>query len=108
MDDMPIDWIEQVISFLSLTDVYKCKSVCMAWHVAADRVLSDWETLRLTESNEWPVTADRDQIVLNDDETWIERLKQLVRLKEIYVTGIILNRRSWRSWMTSCSGMQQL
>ena len=66
MDDMPIDWIEQVISFLSLTDVYKCKSVCMAWHVAADRVLSDWETLRLTESNEWPVTADRDQIVLND------------------------------------------
>ena len=41
MGDMPIDCVEQVISFLPLVDVYKCKSVCKAWHVAADRVLTE-------------------------------------------------------------------
>ena len=88
MDDMPIDWVEQVISFLSLTDVYKCKSVCKAWHVAADRVLSDWETLAL--AYEWDETCGgaprKNRIFLNDDETWIERLQQLVRLKKVSVT----------------------
>ena len=60
MDDMPVDWIEQVLSFLPLTDVYKCRSVCMAWHVAADRVLNDWETLVIGEKQrrERPVRAD--------------------------------------------------
>ena len=86
MDDMPIDWVEQVISFLPLVDVYKCKSVCKAWHVAADRVLSDWETLVLEDIEMRAVRAGKNQIFLqNDAKTWIKRLKQLVRLKEIFV-----------------------
>ena len=98
MDDMPIDWIEQVLTFLPLTDVYKCKSVCKAWHVAADRVLSDWETLVMKDKKTQlvtgkkqiktrPVRADKNQIFVTDDATWLKRLKQLVRLKEIFVTG---------------------
>ena len=86
MDDMPIDWIEQVISFLPLTDVYKCRSVCKAWNVAADRALSDWETLVM--GNEPSLKTDKNQIFMNDAdcETWIKRLGQLVRLKRIFVT----------------------
>ena len=84
MDDMPIDCVEQVISFLPITDVYKCKSVCMAWHVAADRVLSDWETLVMRDRDKRPVITDKNQIFVNEDGPWIERLKQLVRLKKIF------------------------
>ena len=94
MDDMPVDWIEQVLSFLPITDVYKCRSVCKAWYVAADRVLSDWETivivikdpkgLRAIAGKERPVRADKNRIFLKDAKR-IKRLTQLVRLKEIFV-----------------------
>ena len=88
MDDMPIDWVEQVISFLPLADVYKCKSVCMAWKVAADRVLSDWETLVIVRSDIKTRPADKDHIFMpGDAEKWIERTKQLVRLKKLFVNG---------------------
>ena len=92
MDDMPIDWVEQVITFLPLTEVYKCRSVCMAWHVAADRVLNDWETLVIgkKEFKTRSDRADKNHIVMQKDadcETWIKRLKQLVRLKRMLVTG---------------------
>ena len=60
----------------------------MAWHVAADRVLSDWDTLVLRDNRGWPVVAGKNQIWLqNDAETWIKRLEHLVRLKRIFVTG---------------------
>ena len=88
MDDMPIDWVEQVLSFLPLTDVYKCKSVCKAWHVAADRVLSDWETLGMRKEKPYRWALDQNKIFLQDDadcRTWIKRLKRLVRLKKIFV-----------------------
>ena len=89
MDDMPIDWVEQVISFLPLTDVYNCKYVCMAWNVAADRVLSDWETIVIvTKEGSGSVIAENENhIFLNGAETWTERLKPLVRLKRIFVPG---------------------
>ena len=111
MDDMAIEWVEQVLSFLPLTEVYKCRSVCKKWQAAADYVISDWETL--TVACEWGSNcADahlKNRILLNKaavsvnrqararsmiwhrrqtetDATWIKRLKQLVRLKEIFVT----------------------
>ena len=104
MDDMPVDWIEQVISFLSLTDVYKCRSVCMAWHVAADRVLSDWDILELAYGSgshcgdaphQISILLDKAAVLTDrqdrghpiDAETWIKRLKPLVRLKKIFLTG---------------------
>ena len=86
--DMPIDCVEHVISFLSLIDVYKCRSVCMAWRVAADRVLSVWETLVIVkkQSKTRPVIADKNQIFLIDGDQAIKRLEQLIRLKKIFVT----------------------
>ena len=110
MDDMPIDWIEQVISFLPITDVFKCRSVCRTWYVAANNVLSDWETLMIVmkDGKTQPVRTDKNEIFLTKDkvwfnrsldhgqgtsgqrtanaphaQTWIERLKQLARLKEM-------------------------
>ena len=47
MDDMAIEWVEQVLSSLPLSDVYKCRSVCKKWQAATDYVISDWETLAL-------------------------------------------------------------
>ena len=110
MDDMAIEWVEQVLSFLPITDVYKCRSVCKKWQAAANYVLSDWETLELMfrDGKTRPVRTDKNQVFLNNitiqsyrrprlaqvmtgheakdqshDLIWIERLNQLVRLKEI-------------------------
>ena len=101
MDDMAIEWVEQVLSFLPLTDVYKCKSVCKEWHVAADRVLSDWEKLVIEMEDDDNGTsviliADKNQIFLqNDPETWIKRLKQLVRLKKVFINGNYFGSEIW-------------
>ena len=109
MDDMAIEWVEQVLSFLPLSDVYKCRSVCKKWQAAADYVISDWETLALAYDlgSKCRAAPHKNWIVLNkaadsinrqararpmiwrrrqtDAATWIEQLKQLVRLKEIFV-----------------------
>ena len=103
MDDMAIEWVEQVLSFLPLADVYKCKSVCKEWHAAANYVISDWEKQELVFRNfeTGPVRTGKNQIFidraaiqLNGEvaneahaQTWIKRLKQLVRLKEIFIPG---------------------
>ena len=47
MDDMAVEWVEQVLSFQSITDVYKCRSVCKKWQAAANYVISDWTKLEL-------------------------------------------------------------
>ena len=112
MDDMAIEWVEQVLSFLPLSDVYKCRSVCKTWQAAANYVISDWETLEVVvrKCKQWPVRTDKNQIFLITDsalchrrrhrrglahvysrnkkvltyvQTWIERLNQLGRLREI-------------------------
>ena len=88
MDDMAIEWVEQVLSFLPLTDVYKCKSVCKEWQAAANYVISEWETLVLVIKDRRAIRPDKNEIFLqNEAEKWIKRLKQLVRLKRIFVTG---------------------
>ena len=109
MDDMAIEWVEQVLSFLPITDVYKCRSVCKKWQAAANYVISDCSTLAL--AYKWGSTRDaphKNRILLNtaavlmdrqarkrpwiwhkkktetDATTWIERLKHIVRLKAFY------------------------
>ena len=109
MDDMAIEWVEQVISFLPLTDVFKCRSVCKMWQAAANNVISDWEKLVLeVRSMRSPVRGKEraentiflfksiirrpgqydlalcdNPAIQKEALAWIERLKQLARLKEI-------------------------
>ena len=110
MQDMAIEWLEQVLSFLPLPDVYKCKSVCKEWQAAANDVIRNWKTLVLVvrDSKTLPVRTHNNQIFMDraaispksrsrflhwrmrneqanrsHAQSWIKRLKQLVRLKEI-------------------------
>ena len=110
MDDMAIEWVEQVLSFLPITDVYKCRSVCKKWQAAANYVISDCSTLAL--AYKWGTNCrdapHKNRILLNkaavlidrqarrrpmiwrrtktetNAATWIERLKQIVRLKAFH------------------------
>ena len=114
MDDMPFDCVKHVLSFLPITDVYKCKSVCRTWQEVANYVISHCTTLTLAYkwASNCPGAPHQNRIILNkpavfinrqararpmfwsrtktettDAATWIKRLEQLVRLKEIFVTG---------------------
>jgi hypothetical protein len=46
--DMPVEWLMQCMSFLSLPDKYMCRSVCKKWFVAGREVLKDQEELVLS------------------------------------------------------------
>ena len=112
MDDMAIEWVEQVLSFLPITEVYKCRSVCKKWQAAANYVIKGCSTMTLVLPTHQGGSNDRDaehenRIVLKtaavyivrqgrarqmiwrkataetDAAMWIERLKPFVRLKTL-------------------------
>jgi hypothetical protein len=45
---LPIEWITQILSFLSVADKIVCRSVCKKWFVAAKHALEDEEELSLS------------------------------------------------------------
>ena len=47
INDLPIEWLEQVLSYLSLTQVVTCQSVSRRWYLASRSVLRHWSRLVL-------------------------------------------------------------
>jgi hypothetical protein len=63
-DDMPIEWIAQILSFLSLAERFVCKSVSRKWFFAANQSITDQETVTLAFDPVPGITDRSDLLVL--------------------------------------------
>ena len=114
MDNLPLECVEHILSFLPIADVFVCRSVCEKWKGAADLVIRSQKALTFFVVRGNRRTGKRDGIVLWQNRSpvqpdgrtpvslmgcwrtqpnecnasvWDKRLEGFVRLEKLTVPG---------------------
>lgn len=90
MDDLPIEWLEQILHHVSTTDLHRsCIRVNKQWNQAANYVIRNRRTLRLIDKYEnVPPDEDLDTVTISwrtDSHNLLKSLLRMTGVKELII-----------------------
>ena len=107
MDNLPLECVANILSFLPIADVFVCRSVCGKWKEAADSVIRDHKTLIILVAQNNKRTTMREAIVLRQSESPVRSDDETpVSLMGCWRTQP--NRRNAGEWKKRLEGMVRL